>query len=61
MEQVNLKWRQWAKEEWLVHGDKNSKYFHASASQRRRANMISRQGDPLSPYLFLICADERNA
>jgi hypothetical protein len=41
MEKVDLKWRQRAKEAWLVHGDKNSKYFHACASQRRRKNLIS--------------------
>lgn len=40
MEQVDLKWRQRANEAWLVHRDKNSKYFHACASQHRCANQI---------------------
>jgi ribonuclease HI/exonuclease III len=40
MEVEDLKWRQRAKETWLAQGDKNSKYFHACASQRRRANKI---------------------
>jgi exonuclease III len=40
MEVEELKWRQRAKETWLAQGDKNSKYFHACASQRRRANNI---------------------
>jgi hypothetical protein len=42
LEQEDLKWRQRAKENWLRHGDKNSKYFHACANQRRRTNQISR-------------------
>ena len=41
MEQLDLKWRQRAKETWMLHGDKNSKYFHTCASQRRRKNVIS--------------------
>jgi gluconate kinase len=40
LEQDDVKWRQRAKENWLKHGDKNSKYFHACANQRRRANQI---------------------
>jgi hypothetical protein len=41
MEMVDSKWRQRAKEVWLTHGDRNSKYFHACASQQRRNNLIS--------------------
>jgi hypothetical protein len=41
MEQMDLKWRQSAKEAWLVHCDKNCKYFHACASQQRGKNLMS--------------------
>lgn len=36
----NLMWRQWAKAFWLVDGDKNSRYFHARATQRHCKNKI---------------------
>jgi hypothetical protein len=40
LDQEDLKWRQRAKANWLKLGDRNTKYFHASATQRRKANQI---------------------
>jgi hypothetical protein len=34
-------WAQRAKINWLLHGDKNSKFFHFKASQRHRKNTIN--------------------
>ena len=38
-------WRQRAKEDWLKHGDQNSRYFHASANQKKKASMITEISD----------------
>jgi hypothetical protein len=38
--QDDVYWRQRAKRHWYKDGDKNTKYFHASATARKKANRI---------------------
>lgn len=44
-----LYWRQHSRVNWLAHGDRNSKYFHACALSRRSKNhikgLVSSHGD----------------
>lgn len=35
MEEDEVKWSERAKEDWLKHDNKNSKYFHACVNQRQ--------------------------
>lgn len=39
-ESLLLKWKQRAKVHWLQHGDRNTRFFHLSASQRQKRNRI---------------------
>lgn len=39
-DQYNLYWQQRARVNWLQNGDRNTGFFHAQASERRRINMI---------------------
>ncbi|XP_042972999.1 uncharacterized protein LOC122304801 [Carya illinoinensis] len=40
LQQEDLKWKQRAKKNWYCMGDKNTKFFHACANQRRNKNLI---------------------
>ncbi|XP_042972884.1 uncharacterized protein LOC122304684 [Carya illinoinensis] len=37
----DMKWRQRAKQHWLINGDRNTTYFHMQANQRRKTNAIT--------------------
>lgn len=39
-DQEELHWNQRARVNWLKSGDHNTKFFHASASKRRKQNLI---------------------
>ena len=39
-DQLNIYWKQRAHTLWLTKGDRNAKYFHACASERKRKNYV---------------------
>ncbi|XP_042958006.1 uncharacterized protein LOC122293492 [Carya illinoinensis] len=45
LEKEDLWWKQRAKTNWYKHGDRNTKYFHACANQRRKRNFINEVED----------------
>ncbi|XP_059436777.1 uncharacterized protein LOC132169841 [Corylus avellana] len=51
MELEELKWKQRARVEWLRNGDKNTRFFHACANQRRKSNSIRMVCDLAGNYM----------
>jgi hypothetical protein len=45
LEMEDMKWKQRAKRKWFRQGDRNTKFFHTWATQRRRNNFISKIND----------------
>jgi hypothetical protein len=40
-----VKWKQRAKANWFLQGDRNTKFYHACANQRHKTNLITKMRD----------------
>jgi hypothetical protein len=45
LDKEDVRWKQRAKANWLMQGDRNTKFYHACANQRRKTNLISKIRD----------------
>lgn len=45
LEQEDMRWRQRTKSNWYKLGDRNTRYFHLCANQRKKRNFISQVRD----------------
>ncbi|KAL9660516.1 hypothetical protein QQ045_025331 [Rhodiola kirilowii] len=54
LEREELLWRQRSRAEWLAGGDRNTPYFHAKASQRKKRNLIKGLRNPAGE----LCVDK---
>jgi hypothetical protein len=52
LEQEDMKWRQRAKESWLQLGDRNTKYFHACATQKKQRSQILKIKDTTGQWCY---------
>jgi hypothetical protein len=54
MVQDDVYWRQRAKKHWYKDGDKNTKFFHASATTRKKVNRILSLEDENGVKLLIL-------